>query len=191
MARELARRGARVTGVDIADRLLDLARRYEEAEPLGIHYLHDDAQSLAALPDARFDGAACNMALMNIPDMIAAFRAVHRVLKPGGWFAFSITHPCFQSPHARWVEKEDGTVVREVREYLAEGLWFSDNSNGVRGKIGDEHRTLSTYINTLTEAGFTIERLLEPPSTGKRAQDVPGELSIPSILLLRCRRENP
>ena len=44
VARELARRGAQVTGLDVAPNLLALARRYEEQEPLGIVYVQGDAQ---------------------------------------------------------------------------------------------------------------------------------------------------
>lgn len=52
VARQLAARGAAVVGVDISDKLLDIARRDEEAHPLGITYRRDDAQGLPALPDA-------------------------------------------------------------------------------------------------------------------------------------------
>ena len=45
MARHLARQGARVVGVDISQKLLEIARREEAAEPLGILYHHADAQA--------------------------------------------------------------------------------------------------------------------------------------------------
>ena len=93
VARHLAKGGAAVVGVDTSARLLDIAQRYEAEEPLGIVSQHDDAQALATLPDTAFDGVACNMALMDIPDVAATFRAVHRILRPDGWFVFSITHP--------------------------------------------------------------------------------------------------
>src|SRR5919198_230000 len=64
VARHLAKSGATVVGVDTSARLLDIAQRYEVEEPLGIVYRHDDAQTLATLPDAAFDGVVCNMALM-------------------------------------------------------------------------------------------------------------------------------
>ena len=56
IARALARRGARVTGVDLAEQMVVLARRSEEPEPLGIAYLQDVAQSAHTLPEASFDG---------------------------------------------------------------------------------------------------------------------------------------
>src|SRR2546429_7169838 len=56
IARELARRGAQVTGVDLAENLLALARRAEEQEPLGIVYLQGDAQNPVVFPSSSFDG---------------------------------------------------------------------------------------------------------------------------------------
>src|SRR5260370_686009 len=109
IARELARRGAQVTGVDLAEQLLVLARRSEEEDPLGIEYLQDDAQNAQTLTEASFDGTVCILALMTIPDLEAVFRTVRRILKPGGWFVFTITHPCFETPPAGWLRTEGGS----------------------------------------------------------------------------------
>jgi 2-polyprenyl-3-methyl-5-hydroxy-6-metoxy-1,4-benzoquinol methylase len=185
LARELTRRGARVVGIDLSGRLLAIARRYEEAEPLGIAYLRADAQSLAAVRDAVFDGVVCSLALMDIPDLDATMRTVARVLRPRGWFAFSITHPCFQGPALREVEvqRADGAVVREAGGYFNEGFWRSDYAQGVRGQVGAYHRTLSTYLNAVAAAGLLLERVVEPPAT-----DEGTELGLPKILAARCRR---
>jgi 2-polyprenyl-3-methyl-5-hydroxy-6-metoxy-1,4-benzoquinol methylase len=153
LARELAERGAGVTGGDISSRLLGIARRYEDETPLGIRYLLDDAQSLAGIADSSFDGVLCNMALMDIGDINAVFARVWRILRPAGWFVFSITHPCFQPPPGG--------------SYFTEGLWRSSNPNGVRGKVGAHHRTLGTYLNTLSNAGFCLERIAEPQIDGR------------------------
>jgi ubiquinone/menaquinone biosynthesis C-methylase UbiE len=188
VARHLAKSGAAVVGVDTSARLLDIARRYEAEEPLGIVYQHDDAQALATLPDTAFDGVACNMALMDIPDVAATFRAVHRILRPNGWFVFSITHPCFQTPTSTWMDKADGTVWRALRGYFQEVFWRSDNRSGVRGQVGAYHRTLSTYVNCLIEAGLSLERLCEPQASGHVAERVPGYGEVPAVLVARCRK---
>src|SRR5215471_6977170 len=54
VARELARRGAQVTGLDLATNLLALARRYEEQEPLGIAYVQGNAERAEPLRDGQF-----------------------------------------------------------------------------------------------------------------------------------------
>ncbi len=184
-ARELAKQGARVTGIDLADRLLMLARQYEEQEPQGIVYQQDDAQSAFSLHNSTFDGVVCVLALMDIPDLQAVFQTVRRILKPGGWLVFAITHPCFELPHAQWITTDNGQIVRAVRGYFQEGNWKSDRG-GVRSRVGAYHRMLSTYLNALVAANFTLERMIEPMATGERAAQVPGNREVPSLLLIRA-----
>jgi ubiquinone/menaquinone biosynthesis C-methylase UbiE len=187
VTRELARRGARVTGVDIAARLLDRAREREAGESLGIEYQLDDAQTLATQPDAAFDGATCCLALMNIPDLAACASAVARVLAPGGWFVATITHPCFQTSASGWTTDAQGRHGRYVSAYFDERYWQSADPTGARGKVGEHHRILSTYVNTFADAGFALDRLHEPPAAGQRATQTPGNLEVPSLLTLRFR----
>jgi ubiquinone/menaquinone biosynthesis C-methylase UbiE len=78
--RELAKAGADVTGIDLSEPLLALARQYETSDQLGIDYVLDDAQALSSQADDTFDGATCCMALMNIPDLTACLRSVRRIL---------------------------------------------------------------------------------------------------------------
>lgn len=189
VARELARRGARVTGLDLAPNLLALARRYEEREPLGIVYVQGDAQRAEQLRDSQFTGCVCVMALINIPDLAATFQSVQRILKPGGWLVFAITHPCFETPHARWIPLPDPEhpLGRVVTGYFDERHWFSLNPDGLRNRVGDYHRMLSTYLNQLATAGFVCERVLEPGPSADQAERVPGNREIPTLLLIRAR----
>jgi ubiquinone/menaquinone biosynthesis C-methylase UbiE len=189
VARELARRGAQVTGLDLAPQLLALARRYEEQEPLGIVYYQGDAQRADPLPDYSFTGCVCVMALINIPDLQAVFQTVQRILKPGGWFVFAITHPCFEMPYAQWTLLPDPehTIARVVTGYFDERYWLSTNPNGIRGHVGDYHRMLSTYLNALSTAGFMLERMIEPHPSARQAELVPGNREIPTLLLIRAR----
>lgn len=187
VARQCARRGARVTGIDLSRRLLAIAARDEQVEPLGIRYCQGDAQTLDGLLDGIFDGVLCNLALMDIPDLAATFAAVRRVLKPGGWFIFAITHPCFETPASAWLHDDGGHISRTVRGYFADGFWRSGNPDGVRGRVGAYHRTLTTYANDLAEAGFSIERLIEPRATQALIDRVPGYAEVPPLLVARCR----
>ena len=73
--RELARRGARVIGIDIAEQSIVYARRHEERDPLGIVYEVMSATELSRhWEDRRFDlGTAC-MALQDVADVAAGLR---------------------------------------------------------------------------------------------------------------------
>jgi 2-polyprenyl-3-methyl-5-hydroxy-6-metoxy-1,4-benzoquinol methylase len=172
-SRGLARLGARVVGVDISVELIGQARAREAAQPLGIAYHSADV----ADPDqwwdgSLFDGAVCEMAMMDIDDLHGTVNAVARTVRSGGWFLVSMVHPCFPGNEAglsSW--PPDGS-------YFDEGRWTSPHHNpdGVRIRVGSSHRTMSTYLNALIEAGFHIERAVEPPAP------------VPTILLLGCRR---
>src|SRR5439155_5631 len=124
LSRILARRGARVIGIDLSVELLDRSRAREATNPLGIVYVQDDATVLASQPDARFDLVVCRYALMDIPDLTATCRAVARVLQATGRFIATTTHPCFYTPHAQAVRDESGTLLYWASDrYFGEGEW--------------------------------------------------------------------
>jgi SAM-dependent methyltransferase len=189
IARELARRGAQVTGLDLAPNLLALAQRSEVQEPLGIVYVQGDAERAEQLSDRQFTGCVCVMALINIPDLQATFQSIRRILKPGGWLVFAIPHPCFETPHAHWTTLPDPEhpLGRVVTGYFDERQWVSSNPDGVRSRVGDHHRMLSTYLNQLAAAGFALERALEPGPSASIAERVSGSREVPAFLLIRAR----
>ena len=75
VARELARRGAQVTGLDLSAALLAKARAYEERAPLGITYVQGDATARPALGGQVFDGATCNFGLSDMTISTACWPA--------------------------------------------------------------------------------------------------------------------
>lgn len=199
VARHLASRGASVVGIDLSANLLTIARRHEEAEPRRIEYRQTDARSLDGIADGAFDGVVCHMALMDIPDLDPTLKSVARILRPGGWFVFSILHPCYHTAHSGDVALPEGTA-RAIRGYFAEGYWRSDTRSGPPGKVGAYHRTLSTYVNALTDAGLLLERLSEPPPLGNLTDSpAPSGMSrsvweeVPAVLVAKCgkRRLDP
>jgi SAM-dependent methyltransferase len=116
-ARRLAALGADVTAFDFADEMI--ARALARPAPSGgrIEYRVLDATdeaALLALGERSFDAAVCMMALFDMAEIRPLMRAVAKLLRPGGRFVFSITHPCFNSSYAvRVAEEEDreGEIV--------------------------------------------------------------------------------
>ena len=159
LARELAARGAAITGIELARPLLDRAREIERSTPQGISYLHGDVSRLDWWDEQPFDGVVCNMALMDIDDLDGTLRTVHSVLRPGGWFNISLLHPCF--PGAQHVDSATLPSWPPEHGYGAEG-WWTTGSSGVRGHVGAIHRTLSTYLNAVLAAGLVFTRFTEP-----------------------------
>lgn len=194
VARYLAGQGATVVGIDLSANLLSIARHHEETAPQGIEYLHADVQRLDEVALDPFDGVVCSMALMDIPDLATTLRGVVHLLRSDGWFAFSILHPCFHTSESDEIETPTG-AARAVSRYFAQGYWRSDTRPGPPGKVGAYHRMLSTYVNTLSDAGLEIVRLSEPradtnppqsPSLSGLGRPVWAE--VPAILVALCRK---
>jgi ubiquinone/menaquinone biosynthesis C-methylase UbiE len=105
--RMVARRGATMTAIDISDTFIAHARAKEADEPLGIDYLQASAAELP-FPDASFDFAMATMSFMDVPEHEKVVAEAFRILKPGGFLQFSISHPCFMTPRWKWVIDESG-----------------------------------------------------------------------------------
>jgi ubiquinone/menaquinone biosynthesis C-methylase UbiE len=80
---EYAGAGARVTGIDLTPRHVELARRHVEAIGLAATVVRGDAERLP-FDDASFDRVSSNGVLHHTPDIVAALREIRRVLRPGG-----------------------------------------------------------------------------------------------------------
>jgi SAM-dependent methyltransferase len=182
VARELAARGAQVTGVDISAAMLGKARAYEAAQPLGITYLQADVAAPGVLAGEAFGGAVCNYGLTDIDDLDGLLANVARLLPVGGWFVFSLLHPCFPG----W-DRDAPSSWDPGLGYHHEGWWLASNP-GFRGKVGASHRMLSTYLNALTGHGLLLERAEEPEPGEDWLRRLPGAAPVPLYLVARCRR---
>ncbi len=186
ITRELARRGATVVGVDLSTALLDKAHAREQAEPLGITYVHCDASSPDALAGESFDGVVCNFGLSDIDDLGGAISTIARVLKRGGFFVFSILHPCFPGWEARGANPS--WAPGRGYGYFEEGWWVADGPpGGLRPIVGANHRMLSTYLNTLARNGLALVESAEPPPTPGWMEAAPSVGPVPVYLVGRCR----
>ena len=182
VARELARRGARVVGLDISKELIERARSIELETRLGIEYEQGDAAAAEVLLGARFDVIACNFGLSDIDDLDGVCATVARLLVPGGRVVFSILHPCFAGAadvSGSW--PSDGT-------YYDERWWRADGELSVlRREVGANHRMLSTYVNTLVRTGLSLEAMVEPPPEVSWTADRPDAAVQPVYLVVSCR----
>jgi 2-polyprenyl-3-methyl-5-hydroxy-6-metoxy-1,4-benzoquinol methylase len=194
VARHLASLGATVVGIDLSSKLLAIARQHEENDPRGITYVHGDVQQLDEQVVGVFDGVVCFMALMDIPDLVSTLQSVARILRSDGWFVFAILHPCFHTAQSGEIESPQG-AARTIRQYFVEGHWRSDTRPGPPGRVGAYHRTLSTYLNALTDAGLQIVRVSEPGAVSEVA-DSPSLTGatrsvwqeVPAVFVASCRK---
>ncbi|HSU17470.1 class I SAM-dependent methyltransferase [Longimicrobium sp.] len=167
LAREMATRGARAEGVDISPRMIEHARRHEARSPLGIAYHAGDAAEVASLFAAEsFDLAVSCIALQDMPDPAAVLRGVFSVLRPGGRFVASISHPCSETPFRRWERDEAGgkrwlCIDRYFERGPVEFQW--ERWGGFTTAM--LHVPLEDWFQWIVAAGFHLRAVREPRPT--------------------------
>jgi SAM-dependent methyltransferase len=208
-SRELAGRGARVVACDFSSTFIEMAKAAGEAG--GVEYLVVDATDeaeLLALGERRFDGAVAIMLFPTIPTVEPLVAALARLLRPGGWFVFSVMHPCFSSgfdapdggskvsrslrsdwaPRLSRLSVPASVLRRAAVTYRRLTRGDRDASSyltpsTVRNNQSDEpgysfHRPLWALLGPLFRAGFVIDALDE---VGREVDN------FPRILSVRCR----
>jgi ubiquinone/menaquinone biosynthesis C-methylase UbiE len=179
LSRRFAREGAKVVAVDASAPIVERAFSRESREPLGVEYHVASAARLDFLPAASFELVASNMALMDIEDAASAIREAARVLRAGGRFVASLSHPCFdQGPTSTWLSERffrNTKVWRKIERYrtpFADEIPWETSPGKIVTTTG-YHRPLSWYAHTLREAGFLIRSLEEPAPTDEFVQTSP------------------
>jgi len=198
-ARELARSGARVTGVDVSDRLLEYARAEEAREPLGIRYVHASGADTDRFGgDGAFDLIASCMALQDMSDPDAALRASARALRTDGRVVFSVPHPATDTPVREWERDDAGRkLALRVDRYFETGpAEFQWNMKRLAYTWSTPfwRRTLGQWAEAVSSAGFLIERLIEPhPDAALRAlhPELDDCARLPYFLVFRLVRRPP
>ena len=89
LAEAMAHRGARVTGIDMGEAPLSVARLHREESGLDINYHHCTAEQLAEKEPEAYDIVCCLEMLEHVPDPAAVIAACADLAKPGGDLYFS------------------------------------------------------------------------------------------------------
>lgn len=180
--RLLARRGARMTGIDIASKMIEAALTTEAEEPLGIQYRVCSYNSLSGYADSSFDAAISTMALMESPHFDRAAQEAFRVIRPGGSLYFSVLHPCFWTRGSRWLTDtqghDQGMLVTDYwmeEPYMEVGrfAFVPEEAGAVAFSIPRFPYRLESYLNGLSQAGFRIMRIFEPRPAARDAERHP------------------
>ncbi len=156
-SRWLARHGAQPVGIDISSSQLRHAQVLSRRIPLSVPLVQADAGALPFAAEC-FD-LACS-AFGGVPfvaDSAVVMREVARVLRPGGRWAFSVTHPI------RWCFPDDpgpqglvaGTSYFDRRAYVEE-------DDAGRATYVEHHRTIGDRVREIVASGFELLDIVEP-----------------------------
>ncbi len=146
-----------VVGVDISEKMIQRAVKMTE-DPL-ISYIHSSIEDID-FQDSQFDVVISSLAFHYLKSFNSISKRVYDYLKPGGSFVFSVEHPIFTSRKEQdWVyDNQRNRLHWPVDNYQKEGvretLFLNEN-------VTKYHRTVSTYINDLIDAGFMIRVVKE------------------------------
>lgn len=181
LCHQLHARGARVTGVDFAERMIEQARA---AYP-GLEFHVDSCAELRSQPDAAFDLVVANYVLMDTPELDGTLRAFRRVLKPGGAALVVFSHPCFPQAYAT-LPADDGPITYAWPfPYFEESKQLDEPWAHFTHHFVWYHRPLSDYWKAFHAAGFVVEAFDEPRITPER------EPLLDDPARLRAFRERP
>ncbi|MFG1993278.1 class I SAM-dependent methyltransferase [Actinoplanes sp. NPDC048988] len=156
-ARWLDGQGAEVVALDLSAGMLRHAAAAAGRTGVTVPLVQADALALP-FAESVFD-IVCTAfgAIPFVADSAAAMREVARVLKPGGDWVFSVTHPM------RWIfwdePDESGLIARN--SYFDRTPYVERDESGQVTYI-EQHRTLGDRVRELVAAGFELRDLVEP-----------------------------
>lgn len=159
----LARKGARVTGIDLSVEQLRQAEDLATEERVPVEFKPADLADLSFLPDSEFDLAVSACAIAFVEDIESAFSEAFRILKPDGVFILSDMNPL------QYIMDEADGSVEFNNKYPFDPIlmkWSWEFQNIDRAPRFQHYvRSISHYVNTLLAAGFCVSKILEPRPT--------------------------
>lgn len=177
-----------VIGVDLSEKMLQKAQ--EKTNDPFITYLKMPIEDIH-FSASQFDVVISSLAIHYVQSFEALCKKVYAYLKPNGSFVFSVEHPIYTSRNEQdWVYDENGNRLHwAVDHYQTEGI---RETTFLTENVIKYHRTLSTYMNVLIQAGFTISAVKEPMPSEEMLKNIPDmqdELRRPMFLIIVAEKK--
>jgi 2-polyprenyl-3-methyl-5-hydroxy-6-metoxy-1,4-benzoquinol methylase len=157
----LARRGAKVTGVDFSGEAIKTAKELNEQLGLNAEFICTDIYELSQKLDKQFDIVYASYGVIGwLPDMQRWAQVVAQYIKPGGKFVFVEFHPVV------WMFNSDFTGIqysyfnKEAIVEVQDGTYADRSADIKKQEIGWNH-DLAEVLQSLINAGLTISSFNE------------------------------
>ena len=180
-----------VIGVDISQKMLDIAKREATNEKIEYHNMSmTDIDKLGK----KFDLIYSSLAFHYIEKFDEFCKTMYSVLNDGGYLLFSQEHPIVTATidgkgHFNY-DENGNRVSYTMSNYNEMGKrhikWFIDD-------VIKYHRTLGTIITGLARAGFVIDTVLEPLPEKWAIEKFPAivkEYIKPNFLIVKARKSS-
>lgn len=146
-----AKKGANVTAIDVSEEELKFAKRLAEENKVDIKFFQGDIINLGQISSESQDIVFSSWAFMYVTDLESCIKEAHRVLRNNGIFVFSTDHPFW-----RRISKD---TLKVKKSYFETGSYEEPFMRGVF--VAHDHK-ISDFVNYLANAGFVIEKMIEP-----------------------------
>lgn len=179
-----------VLGIDISEKMLEYAKKFNGAHNISYQRMAmEDIETIGR----RFDLVTSSLVFDYAEDFAGLMRKIHKLMKEDAGFVFSMSHPvatAWDGVYDRYTRTETGErLYANLRNYCVEGLRKVDWV--VKG-YECYHRTVSSLINGLIQAGFVIEECQEARISEEMRKQYPalfgGTVHRPEFIFFRCRK---
>lgn len=156
-----ARRGAKVTGVDLSDVAIDEARKLNDELGLDAKFICSNVYDIEQHLDEKFDIIFTSYGVIGwLPDLDKWAAIISKYLKPGGTFYMAEFHPVV------WMFDDEFTHIkyyyenREVIEIESKGTYTDRDADIVAMEYGWNH-SISEVLNSLLNQGLKLKHFNE------------------------------
>jgi SAM-dependent methyltransferase len=176
-----ARQGAIVAGLDLSDEQLSFARRLAAQEGVTAEFVQGSADDLFAFANGAWDIVFSAYAFQYVADMRRCLAECSRVLKANGRLVFSLDHPfrdCFMD------SVNDEMSIIPMRSYFDNrGMRWQWGNTGIH--MVSYHFSIGQWSDMLMEAGFQLQRILEPSPPADMLDEIwPYDDALASLRLI-------
>lgn len=144
-----------------------------------VEFIQQSATKRWDIKDSSVDIVYSDMMLNEVSNIKTPMNEAFRVLRTNGLFVYAVTHPAwdlFEFAKKKFTGKSP--IIPEIRSYFHSGYrYFVMSTESLKPKKGEPYsrsfkvahyqRTIANYFNTSIEAGFQVNKILEPPLTPK------------------------
>lgn len=177
-----------VIGIDQSEKMLEIAK--EKFNSPKIIYMKNNIEAIH-FPKSSFDIVISSLALHYVKNYDRLIQELKDIMKPRGQLIFTVEHPVFTAYGSQdWHYNENGEILHfPVDNYYVEG---KREAVFLGTKMTKYHRTLTTYLDTLVQHGFQLQRVLEPEPVEKRLTDgsLNNEMRRPMMLIISAFKKD-
>ena len=184
LTRALAQKSDYVTGIDLSETSIAIAKRYNE-DISNVVFKSVAIEDYSSKYQQQFSLAVANMTLMDVVSLEAVIKSVREILQENSYLVITITHPYFWPLYWNYAHKEWFNYKEEI---AVEGN-FNISLNNTTYKTTHIHRPLEMYINLLCSNGFTVEKLYEPIPQQEIMKKYPKKWEYPRFLGIKCKKQ--